>query len=136
MNDQYERVAAFAHDNSGPPPPARLTDEALATIRGKAALSLQLQPLSPGNNDGLVYYADGQLAFDTHGHERFAEVMSNAQPWLLQLLTEVLYLRGALNDIARDVHAPDCHRTSGDRQVDVYFCDCHRDYAREVLASP
>lgn len=140
MNDRevHEAANTWLRDASDDDLSPRLTVDEIEQIQQKAALSLQLDPLPPGGNDGRVYYRGKPwlLAFDSNGHEAFAEFISNAQPWVLALAREALYLRDALQTIADDSHAPDCHRVSPyiDFKNDL-ACGCHATYAAEVLAT-
>lgn len=135
-------VSDFFKDHQYGEGATRLTDEQVGEIRMKAGLSLQLEPLPPGANDGLVYYkrqpwhTDPILAFDSNGHEAFAELVSNAQPWIVALASEVLRLREGLKTIAEGRHTSDCHRVARNGAVSEWqdvACDCHQAYAIELL---
>ena len=105
----------------------------LDAIVRRAAVSIRLAPLT-AENDGLVYYANGQLAFDSNGHRAFAHFLSRAQDDVLLLADTLRLYKETLQWIADDRHLDDCPRKDITNIEDDLACACHQIMAEDCLA--
>jgi hypothetical protein len=112
-----------------------LTNGQLRRMRQTAMLSMRFHPLEPGDNRGVVYYPDGDIAIDCEGHEATAELLANAQIWILELLSELEQSRQLLQDFAEDLHLAECAKVDQDTgYVDPsQVCHCHMIMAWQAL---
>jgi hypothetical protein len=137
MNSREVYAAAnkFLLDRGPMVEAADLSDAAVERMRQVAAISLQLEPLPPGDNDGRVYFsrrpedAEPVLALDTNGHEAFAEFISNARPWILALSSEILRIREELRPVLENKHLTPCPIVGGEDEA----CACHYWIVRETM---
>ena len=106
MNEhEVERaVNAWFQDSSGAPEVVDLSDEGLASMRRK------LLWISAGKSDEQLYLDE-----------------------VLALISELLRLRQGISELARDPHAPDCHRVTPDHPGRYLSCACHLHFVRDLI---